>query len=124
VSRHAIPTYGLPALWIAPEQREAAASARYTLVDPETGVPDAAHRGAAARVAPCSSRAARPTASLGRVRQGNPRWWRSASPPSLSLGDVQKVLQNLLREKVSIRHIEAILETLADAGRTTKDPAR
>jgi hypothetical protein len=35
----------------------------------------------------------------------------------LSVGDVQKVLQNLLREKVSIRHLEAILETLADMGR-------
>jgi flagellar biosynthesis protein FlhA len=39
----------------------------------------------------------------------------------LSVSDIQKVLQNLLREKVSIRHVEAILETLADAGRNTKD---
>jgi len=37
------------------------------------------------------------------------------------VSDVQKVLQSLLREKVSIRNIEAILETLADAGRQTKD---
>jgi flagellar biosynthesis protein FlhA len=44
-------------------------------------------------------------------------------PTILSLGDVQKVLQNLLREKVSIRHIEAILETLADAGATPRIPA-
>jgi flagellar biosynthesis protein FlhA len=39
----------------------------------------------------------------------------------LASSDVQKVLQNLLREKVSIRHIEAVLESLADAGRTTRD---
>jgi flagellar biosynthesis protein FlhA len=37
------------------------------------------------------------------------------------VSDVQKVLQNLLRENVSIRNVEAIIETLADAGRTTKD---
>ena len=36
---------------------------------------------------------------------------------------MQKVLQNLLREKVSLLHVEAILETLADVGRTTKDAA-
>jgi flagellar biosynthesis protein FlhA len=58
------------------------------------------------------------------VRQGNPSLVEECIPTILSVGDVQKVLQNLLREKVSIRHIEAILETLADAGRTTKDPAR
>ncbi len=39
----------------------------------------------------------------------------------LAVSDIQKVMQNLLREKVSIRHVEAILETLADAGRATKD---
>ncbi|HEY0587165.1 MAG TPA: FHIPEP family type III secretion protein [Pseudoduganella sp.] len=35
----------------------------------------------------------------------------------MSISDVQKVLQNLLREKVSVRHLEAMLETLADVGR-------
>ena len=39
----------------------------------------------------------------------------------LAVSDVQRVLQSLLREKVSIRHIDAILETLADAGRQSKD---
>ena len=39
------------------------------------------------------------------------------------MSDVQRVLQSLLREKVSIRNVEAILETLSDAGRASKDPA-
>jgi flagellar biosynthesis protein FlhA len=58
---------------------------------------------------------------LARVRQAQPTLVEEIVPTILSVGDIQKVLQNLLREKVSIRHLEAILETLADAGRSTKD---
>jgi flagellar biosynthesis protein FlhA len=117
------PTYGLPALWIAPEQRDAAASARFTLVDAETvfltQLTEVLRRESALLITRSET-----DRILGRVRQGNPSLVEECIPTILSLGDVQKVLQNLLREKVSIRHIEAILETLADAGRTTKDPAR
>jgi flagellar biosynthesis protein FlhA len=60
---------------------------------------------------------------LARVRQSQPGLVEELIPTVLAVGDVQKVLQNLLREKVSIRHIDAILETLADAGRSTKDAA-
>lgn len=61
---------------------------------------------------------------LTRVRQSQPSLVEELVPIILTVGDIQKVLQNLLREKVSIRHIEAILETLADAGRRTKDTAQ
>jgi flagellar biosynthesis protein FlhA len=60
---------------------------------------------------------------LAGVRQSQPTLVEELVPVVLAVGDVQKVLQNLLREKVSIRHIEAILETLADAGRASKDTA-
>ena len=43
-------------------------------------------------------------------------------PNVLSLSEVQKVIQNLLREKVSVRNLEAVLEVLVDAGRTNKEP--
>ena len=43
-------------------------------------------------------------------------------PNIMTLGEVQKVLQNLLREKVSVRNLEAILEVLADGGRANKNP--
>jgi flagellar biosynthesis protein FlhA len=58
---------------------------------------------------------------LGRVRQAQASLVEELVPTVLAIGEIQKVLQNLLREKVSIRHIEAILETLADAGRISKD---
>jgi len=61
---------------------------------------------------------------LARVRQAQPTLVEELVPTVLSVGDIQKVLQNLLREKVSIRHLHAILETLADAGRGTKDPGQ
>ncbi|MNV46719.1 Flagellar biosynthesis protein FlhA [compost metagenome] len=55
------------------------------------------------------------------MRQSQPGLVEELIPTVLSSSDVQKVLQNLLREKVSIRHVEAILETLSDAGRSTRD---
>ena len=114
------PTYGLPALWIAPALREQAVAARYTLVDASTvfmtHLAEVLRREAASLLT-------RPELDklLARVRQAQPSLVEELIPVVLTAGDVQKVLQNLLREKVSIRHIEAILETLADAGRATKD---
>ncbi|HSW16098.1 MAG TPA: flagellar biosynthesis protein FlhA [Ramlibacter sp.] len=116
------PTYGLPALWIAHDQRDAAAAASYTLVDAQTvfltHLTEVLRRESATLLT--RSEADR---LLSRARQAHPALVEELVPVVLSVGDVQKVLQNLLREKVSIRHLEAILETLADAGRATKDPA-
>jgi flagellar biosynthesis protein FlhA len=116
------PTYGLPALWILPAQREAAAAARYTLVDAPTVF--LTHLAEVLR-RECASLLTRSETDriLSRVRQMQPALVEEVIPSLLSVGDLQKVLQNLLREKVSIRHIEAILETLADAGRGSKDAA-
>ena len=114
------PTYGLPALWIAPAQREAALAAHYTLVDAPTvfmtHLTEVLRRESASLLTRGEL-----DKLLARVRQSQPALVEELIPVVLSAGDVQKVLQNLLREKVSIRHIEAILETLADAGRGTKD---
>jgi flagellar biosynthesis protein FlhA len=117
------PTYGLPALWIAGAHREAAAAARFTLVDPATvfltHLTEVLRRESASLLSRAET-----DKLLARVRQAQPALVEEVVPALLSAGDVQKVLQNLLREKVSIRHLEAILETLADAGRSTKDPAQ
>ncbi|WP_420997936.1 flagellar biosynthesis protein FlhA [Cupriavidus sp. 30B13] len=114
------PTYGLPALWIGPEQREAATAARFTLVDAQTvfltHLTEVLRRESATLLTRADTERL-----LARVRESHPGLVEELIPTVLSLGDVQKVMQNLLREKVSIRHIEAILETLADVGRTTKD---
>lgn len=117
------PTYGLPALWILPEQREQAIAARYTLVDSATvlmtHLTEVIRRESASLLTRSET-----DRLLARVRQSHPSLVEELVPVVMSAGDVQKVLQNLLREKVSIRSIEAILETLADAGRATKDPAQ
>ncbi|MBA2673198.1 flagellar biosynthesis protein FlhA [Ramlibacter sp.] len=114
------PTYGLPALWIEADQRDAAAAAKFTLVDGPTvlmtHLTEVLRRESAALLTRAET-----DRLLARVRESQPGLVEELIPTVLSVSDVQKVLQSLLREKVSIRHIEAILETLADVGRATKD---
>jgi flagellar biosynthesis protein FlhA len=55
------------------------------------------------------------------VRQAQPGLVEELIPSVLTVSDVQRILQNLLREKVSVRNLEAILETLVDAGRQQRD---
>lgn len=116
------PTYGLPALWIQEHQREQAAAAKYTLVDAQTVFMTHLNEVLRRESARLLSRA-ETDKLLARVRQTQPSLVEELVPTVLAVSDIQKVLQNLLREKVSIRHIEAILETLADAGRNSKDVA-
>jgi flagellar biosynthesis protein FlhA len=114
------PTYGLPALWIEEEQRDAAVVAKYTLVDAQTvfitHLTEVLRRESALLLTRAET-----DRILARVRQNQPGLVEELIPTVLGVADVQKVLQHLLREKVSIRHIDAILETLADAGRASKD---
>ncbi|MDM0122181.1 flagellar biosynthesis protein FlhA [Variovorax arabinosiphilus] len=116
------PTYGLPALWIDESQRSAASQANFTLVDAPTvfmtHLTEMLRRESASLLT-----RAEVERLLARVRQEQPGLVEELIPTVLSSSDVQKVLQNLLREKVSIRNVEAILETLADAGRSTRDPS-
>jgi flagellar biosynthesis protein FlhA len=114
------PTYGLPALWIDESQREAAGKANFTLVDGPTVFMTHLTEMLRRESATLLTRA-EIDRLLARVRQAQPGLVEELIPTVLSSSEVQKVLQNLLREKVSIRHIEAILETLADAGRSTRD---
>lgn len=113
------PAYGLPALWIAPDQRTFARGAGYTLVDPETVL--MTHLGEVAkRQAPELLTRAETERLVARVRERQPTLVEELVPGVLSLTDIQKVLQQLLREHVSIRRIDTILEVLVDAGKTIK----
>jgi flagellar biosynthesis protein FlhA len=116
------PTYGLPAVWIEDDQREIARSARYTLVDAPTvfitHLSEVLRQHSASLVTRAEA-----DKLLNRVRESQPGLVEEVVPTILSVVDVQKVLQSLLREKVSLRHVDAILETLADVGRNTKDAA-
>lgn len=114
------PTYNLPAVWIREDQGDAALAGKYTLVDAQTvfltHLTETLRRQSAALLT-----RAEVDRLLGRVRQSQPSLVEELIPSILSISDVQKVLQNLLREKVGIRNLEAILEALIDAGRTSKD---
>jgi flagellar biosynthesis protein FlhA len=114
------PTYGLPALWIGEHQRELAVAGRFTLVDAATvfvtHLTEVLRRESATLLTRTET-----DKLLSRVRQSQPALVEELVPTVLSISDIQRVLQNLLREKVSIRNLEAILETLADAGRRSKD---
>ena len=116
------PSFGLPAVWIEESRREQASAARYTLVDPATvfmtHLCEVMRQHAAALLT-------RPETDklLRRVRETQPGLVEEIVPTVLGLGEVQRVLQNLLREKVSIRNLDAIIETLVDHAKHSKDPA-
>ncbi|EUJ10311.1 flagellar biosynthesis protein FlhA [Methylophilaceae bacterium 11] len=117
------PTYGLPAIWISESVRATAKLKGYTLVDPltvfMTHLTDLLKKNSANLL-----NRAEVSAIIDRAREQNSSLVDELIPSVLSEVEVQKVLQNLLREKVSIRNIAAILEVLADAGRQTKQAER
>jgi flagellar biosynthesis protein FlhA len=113
------PAYGLPAQWISQDQRQYARGAGYTLVDPETVL--ITHLGEVTkRHAPELLTRAETERLVSRVRELQPSLVDELIPGVMAYTDVQKVLQQLLREQVSIRNVETILEVLVDAGKTHK----
>jgi flagellar biosynthesis protein FlhA len=115
------PTYGLPALWIEESMREAARKAKYTLIDGATVLFTHLCEIVRQRAAELLTRA-ETERMLARVRETLPGLVEELVPTQLAISDVQKVLQNLLREKVPVRNLQAIIEGLIDAARTSKDP--
>jgi len=115
------PTYGLPALWIEESTREAARKARYTLVDGATVLFTHLCEIVRQRSAELLTRA-ETERMLARIRETQPGLVEELVPTQLALSDVQKVLQNLLREKVPVRNLQAIVEGLIDGVRASKDP--
>lgn len=115
------PSYGLPALWIEDGMREAARKAKYTLVDPGTVLFTHLCEVIRQRSAELLTRA-ETERMLARVRTQQPGLVEELIPTQLALSDVQKVLQNLAREKVPVRNLRVIVEGLIDAARSSKDP--
>jgi flagellar biosynthesis protein FlhA len=115
------PTYGLPAVWIDEAQEAEARQHRYTLVDPQTVL--ITHLGQIFRKHSAELLTRQETGILvDHVRKHNQSLVEELIPGLVSLSEVQKVLQNLLREDVSIRNLEMILEVLIDQARITKEP--
>jgi len=116
------PTYGLPALWIDEATRAAARAQRCTLVDATTVLFTHLAETLRQRAAELLTRA-ETERMLARLRERQPGLVEELVPTVLSVGDVQKVLQNLLREKVPVRQLAAIVEALLEGARVSKDPA-
>lgn len=115
------PAFNLPALWVSDGQREEAMVAGYTVVDPATVI--ATHITEIFRRSLADFLGRQEVQALiDTLAKTAPRAVDDLLPSVLQLGQVQKVLQNLVRENVSIRDLLTIVETLADVGQTTKNP--
>lgn len=115
------PAYGLPALWIGKESRQFARSAGYTLVDPDT-VLMTHFSEIAKRHAPELLTRSETERLVNRLRDQHASLIDELVPGVLTYSDIQKVLQMLLREQVSVRNMESVLEVLVDAGKDSKAP--
>ncbi|HIM44341.1 MAG TPA: flagellar biosynthesis protein FlhA, partial [Deltaproteobacteria bacterium] len=115
------PAFGLPAIWIAEEDEERAQFAGYTVVDLPTVL--ATHLTEVLKNHAFEFIGRQETQKLiDSHAESEPKVVEELIPSLLSLGVVQKVLQNLLKELVSIRDLHTVLETLADVSLITKDP--
>lgn len=114
------PAFGLPATWIAEGQKMFAEVAGYTVVEPTTVL--ITHLTEIVRRHSAELLTRQETQQIiDAARQEAPAVVNELIPDAMALGDVQKVLQNLLRERVAVKDIVTILEALADYAGATKD---
>jgi flagellar biosynthesis protein FlhA len=114
------PAFGLPAIWVGEGRQQEASRAGYTVIDLSTVV--------ATHLTELFKRHADELLSRQTVQQlldglaeFQPKLIEELTPNLLSLGSIQRCLQNLIRERVSIRDLQTICETLADHAQITKD---
>jgi len=114
------PAFGLPALWIGHESRDKATAAGYTVVDAPTAL--STHLSETIRTFLPELLTRQHTKELvDRVAQTSPKLVEELVPKGATIGDIQRVLRQLLRERVSIRDLTTILEAIADAAPGAKD---
>ena len=117
------PAFGLPAIWIPEDGKEKAQISGYTVVDAATvisthlteTIKNFAHQLLGRQEV---------QALIDLVAEGSPRLVEEVVPKIIPLSGIHKVLQNLLRERVSIRDLRTILESAADYAPLTKDNAQ
>ncbi|HLT90947.1 MAG TPA: flagellar biosynthesis protein FlhA [Woeseiaceae bacterium] len=116
------PAFGLEAYWIEPGRREEAQMLGYTVVDPATVV--ATHLSQVLKEHAHELLGHEETRRLlERLAASSPKLVEELTPKTLSLGVVARVFQNLLEERISLRNVRKIAETLAEHGTRTQDPA-
>jgi flagellar biosynthesis protein FlhA len=115
------PAFGLPAVWVTKSQKDRAAALGYTVVDAESVVATHLTEVIKDHAAEILTRE-QVTSLLENLKESAPNLVDEVYPKVLSSGEIQKVLQNLLRERVSIRNLEAVVEALGDCAARSKDP--
>ncbi|HBI62881.1 MAG TPA: flagellar biosynthesis protein FlhA [Lachnospiraceae bacterium] len=114
------PSFHLPAIWITESQRERAESLGYTVVDPPSII--ATHLTEVVRKHLDELLTRQDVQNLiNNIQEANTTLIADLVPKLLGVGEIQKVLQNLLREGISIRDLVTIFETLADNATMTRD---
>ena len=114
------PAFGLPAFWIEEKERERAQFLGYTVVDPATVI--STHIKEVIKNFAEEIVTRQDTQKLvDNLGESYPKVVEELIPKVMSVGQVHKVIQNLLREHVSVRDLLTILETLADYGPVTRD---
>lgn len=114
------PSYHLPAIWITEAQRERAESLGYTVVDPPSIIATHLMEVITQNIHELHTRQDVQNL-IDNVKDANETLVSELVPKMLSVGEIQKVLQNLLQEGISIRDLITIFETLADYAPTTHD---
>jgi flagellar biosynthesis protein FlhA len=114
------PSFHLPAIWITENQRERAESLGYTVVDPPSII--ATHLTEVVKNNLSELLSRQDVQNLiNNVKEANETLISELVPKQLGVGEIQKVLQNLLSEGISIRDLVTIFETLADNAPVTRD---
>ncbi len=115
------PSFHLPAIWITESQRERAESLGYTVVDPPSII--ATHLTEIIRQHIAELLTRQDVQNLiNNIKDNNSTLIDELVPKLMGVGEIQKVLQNLLEEGISIRDLVTIFETLADHAAVTRDP--
>jgi flagellar biosynthesis protein FlhA len=114
------PAFGMPAVWITPQQTDAAEKLGYTVVDPPSVL--ATHLTEIIKKHAYELLTRQDVSDLiENLKKSATAVVEELIPTRMTIGEVQRVLQNLLRERVPIRSLERILEILADYATITKD---
>jgi flagellar biosynthesis protein FlhA len=115
------PAFGIPGTWIEPVQATGARAAGYSVIDSETVLMTHFSEVIKAEMPSLLTRG-QVVALLDQVRERQPGLVEELVPNVMTVSDVQRILQNLLQERVSIANVDLILETLVDIGRNERDP--
>ena len=115
------PAFGIDGVWIDPALSDTARERGYSVIDPETVMTTHLNEVIKAEIPALLTRAAT-VELLDQSRARQPGLVEELVPQIMTPSDIQRVLQNLLQEKVSIANFDIILETLVDIGRHERDP--